>query len=102
MCTPAYSQLSRILRDHLLKRSIISFVLEPISFNILTRFKFKDDGFNILQNIVFTGSPQLGGEERDMYTYVNSLTIILDEYLMNFYYRSKTMEQEIKLQQDIN
>ena len=59
-----------------------------------------DDGFNILQKLVFTDSPQLGGEERDLYEFVNTLTIIIDEYLYSLYHRAKTMEQEITLQQD--
>ena len=52
--------------------------------------------------MVFTGSPQLVGEERDLYNYVNSLSIIPDEYLVHFYHRAKMMEQEISLQQDTN
>ena len=102
LCNPTYSQLSRILRDHLLKHNTISFVLPPSSFNTLTRYKIEDDGFKILQKIVFTDSPQLRGEERDLYNYVNSLSIIPDEYLVHFYHREKTMEQEINLQQDTN
>ena len=57
-----------------------------------------DDGFNILQKLVFTDSPQLGGEERYLYEFVNTLTIIIDEYLYSLYHRAKTMEQEITLQ----
>ena len=48
LCNPAYSQLSRILRDHLLKRNTISSLLNPTSFNTLTRYKIEDDGFKIV------------------------------------------------------
>ena len=102
LCNHAYSQLSRILRDHLLKRNTISSVLAPSPFNTLTEYKIEDDGFKILQKTVFTDSPQLRGEERDLYNYVNSLSIIPDEYLVRFYHRAKTMGQEISLQQDTN
>ena len=102
LCNPAYFHLSRILRDHLLKRNVVSSISAPKSYNTLTRYKIDDDGFNILQKLVFTGRSQLGGEERNMYEFINTLTIIHAEYLVNLYHRAKTMEQEIILQQDKN
>ena len=87
-CNPTYFRSSSIFRDHLLKLNVISSVLAPKSYKTLTRYKIDDDGFNILQKLVFTGSPQLGGEECDLYKFVNTLTFIPDEYLVNLYVSS--------------
>ena len=85
-----------------MKRYVISSKLTQKSYNSLTRYKIDNDRFNILQKLVFTGSPQFGGEKNDLYHFVNTLTIIPDKYLVNLYHRSKTMKQEITLQQDQN
>ena len=88
-CNPAYFHLSHILRDHILKRNVFSSVSAPKSYNTLTRYKIDDNGFDILQKFVFTGSPRLGGEERDLYEFFNTLTIIPDENLVNLYHHVK-------------
>ena len=98
LCNQAYFHLNRILRDHSLKRNVISSVLAPKLYNTLTCYNIDDDEFNILQKLVLTGSPQLGGDERDIYEVVNTFTIITDVYLVNLYHRAKRMEQEITLE----
>ena len=46
------------------------------------------------------GSPQLGGEERDLAIYVDDLKIQDAEELVEFYHSAKTIEYEIGLQKD--
>ena len=58
------------------------------------------DGFKILLNIIVNGSPQLGGEDRDLGDYVNTLNINDGEKLVEFYIRTERMKQEIYLQKD--
>ena len=45
----------------------------PGIFHTLTKYKIEEDGFNLLTKIIFNGSTQLGGEERDLYIYVSTL-----------------------------
>ena len=66
----------------------------------MTRNQLNKDGFDILTKIIIKGSPQLGGDERDLVNYVKDLKIQDEEELVEFYHRVKTIEYEIELQQD--
>ena len=82
-CKPAYDQLSRMLRNHLLKQGTIPVKISLRSFHTLTKYKIEEDGFNLLTKVFFNGRPQLGGEERYLYIYVATLQIYDGEKLVN-------------------
>ena len=90
--------MGRILRDHLLKTTTIPYDKAPTTFITSTRSKIDQDGFRILHQIIYLGSPQLDGEERDLYNYVLTLIITPNVDLVSFYHRDKYTEQEIILQ----
>ena len=96
----AYKNFTRVLRDHLVKESTIDKVKCPKAFKCLTRHLLNNDGFVILLHIIRKGSPQLGGDERDLSQFVDSFAVQDGEELMEFFHRAKKMEYEIKLQQD--
>ena len=98
MC--AYENYKRVLRDHLLKKDTIDKETSPKAFRTLTKNQLNKDGFDILVKIIIKGSPQLGGDERDLVNYVKDLKIQDGEKLVEFYHRAKPMEYKIKLQQD--
>ena len=96
----AYKNFTRVLRDHLLKKNTINKDVCPKAYKCLTKNQLQKDGFDILTRIIVTGSPQLGGAERDLTKYVEELVIKDGEELIEFYHRTKTMEYEISLQKD--
>ena len=96
----AYRNFTRVLRDHLLKKDTINKEVCPMAYKCLTKNKLEKDGFDILTRIILKGSPQLGGEERDLTIYVEGLAAQDGEELVEFYHRTKTMEYEISLQKD--
>ena len=89
-----------MLRDHLLKKVTIDKETCPKAFRTLTKNQLNKDGFDILTTIITKGSPQLGGDERDLVYYVKELKIKDGEELVEFYYRAKIIEYEIEFQQD--
>ena len=89
-----------VLRDRLLKKYTINKEISSRAFRTLTRNQLNKDGFNTLTKIIIKGSPQLGGDERDLVNYVRDLKIQDGEELVEFYRRVKTIEYEIELQQD--
>ena len=98
MCS--YENYKRVLRYHLLQKDIIDKEKIPKAFRTLTKNQLNKDGFDILTKIIIKGSPQLGGDERDLVNYMKELKIQDGEGLVEFYHRAKTMEYEIELQQD--
>ena len=96
----AYKNFTRVLRDHLLKKNTINKDVCPKAYKCLTKNQLQKDGFDILTRIMVTGSPQLGGIERDLTKYVEELVIKEGEELIEFYHRTKEMEYEINLQKD--
>ena len=58
------------------------------------------DGFNLLWIIISKGSPQLGGDAKDLQRYVQELEMIDGELVIDFYLRTITMMNEIELQGD--
>ena len=73
MC--AYENFTRVLRDHLLKKDSIDKETSPKAFRTLTKNQLNKDDFDILTKIVIKGSPQLGGDERDLVNYVKELKL---------------------------
>ena len=66
-----------MLRTHLLKQGTIPVEIYPGAFHTLTKYKIEEDGFNRLTKIIFNGSPELDGEERDLYLYVSTLQYMM-------------------------
>ena len=81
----AYKNFTRVLRDHLVKETTIDKTKCPKAYKCLTRHLLNNDGFDILLNIIQKGSPQLGGDERDLSQYVDSFTVQDGEELMEFF-----------------
>ena len=96
----AYNNYSRVLRDHLIKEGTIDKENCPIAYKCLIKNQLNKDGFEILTKIIINGSPQLGGDERDLTEYVNTLEICDGDEIVEYYFRAQEMYQEIKLQQD--
>ena len=96
----AYTNFTRVLRDRLVKVTMISKDTCPKVFKCLTRKLLNNGRFVILLNIIIKGSPQLGGEERYLSRYVDRLKAGGREELIEFYHRAKKIEYEIQLQKD--
>ena len=56
-----------MLHNRLSKQNTIPIEISPCAFHTLTKFKMEEDGFTLLTKYVFYRSPQLGGEDRDLY-----------------------------------
>ena len=57
------------------KENIINKDVCPEAYRCLIKNQLKNVGFDILTKIIVKGSPQLGGEERDLTKYVDELAI---------------------------
>ena len=60
--------------------------------------QLEKDGFAILTKITINGSPQLGGNDRDLTEFVRELKIEDGEEVVEFYIKTQQMLQEIMLQ----
>ena len=96
----AYEHFTRIIRDYITKKETIDNEKSPNAFKILLRQQTNEDGFAILMKKFQAGSPQLGGEARDLIQYVATLKIINGEKLVEYYTRAKEIEIEIAVQKD--
>ena len=57
----SYKNFTRVLRDHLLKKEIISKETSAKAYKYLIKNQLDKDGFDILTRIIIKGSAQLGG-----------------------------------------
>merc|ERR1712155_404 len=57
----AYIQFSRVLRDFLLNANTIKKLDSPRAYRVLLVNKLQRDGFQLLWQITYRNSPQLGG-----------------------------------------
>lgn len=74
--TQAYTQFSRVIREFLLKQTTITKTNSPQAYRTLLTNKLQRDGFLLLWTITYRNSPQLGGYQRDLQSYVSSLQVI--------------------------
>ena len=58
------------------------------------------DGFQLLWQITYRNSPQVGGYARDLHDYVKTLNAVDGEEITKFYERALLMSNEIELQED--
>jgi hypothetical protein len=69
----------------------------PDSYLQLLSLRNEPDGFIILRNFTFLGSPQLDGKFRDFQSSINNLIIHPGEHLRTFYSRATWLSNEITL-----
>ena len=62
--------------------------------------QLKKDGFAILTRIIINGSPQIGGDDRDLTEFVRELKIEDGEEVVEFYIKAQQILQDITLQND--
>ena len=74
-----YENYTRVLRDHILKMYTINKETSSRAFRTLTRNQLNKDRFDILTKIIIKGSPQLGGDERDLVNYVKELKFKMEK-----------------------
>ena len=71
----AYENYTILLMNHSLKKDAINKETSPKSIRTLTKNQLNKDGFYILTKIIIKGSPQLGGDQRDLVNYMKELQI---------------------------
>ena len=47
--------------------------ISPKAYKTMVKYQMKEDGFKLLIEIITNGSPQVGGEARDLIAYTSSL-----------------------------
>ena len=72
----------------------------PQAYRVLLVHKLQRDGFQLLWQITYRNSPQVGGYARDLHDYVKTLNAVDGEEITKFYERALLMSNEIKLQKD--
>ena len=96
----SYNNFTRIIRDHLLKKETIDKDSSPKSYRYMIKNQLEKDGFAILTKIIINGSPQFGGDDRDLTEFIRELKIEDGEEVVEFYINPQQMLQEITLQND--
>ena len=96
----AYIQYSHVMSLHLQEPTIIQAAHAPRALVLRQEVTTEDNGFQAFFYIIKNLSPQLRGSYRDLQNFVNTLTIIEGEPVLNCYLRAHCMSVEIKLQKD--
>ena len=84
----SYNNFTRIIRDHLLKTETIKKSMSPKVYKCMIKNQLEKDSFEILTRIIINGSPQLGGDDRDLGEYVRGFIIEDGEELVEFYIKT--------------
>ena len=95
-----YAKISRVVHTFITKETTITIDASSKAYRTMVKHQMEEDGFKLLTEIIISGSPQLGGEARDLIVYTSRLDYEDGEEMVNFYLKAMKMEQEIKLPYD--